>query len=37
MKDEAIDTSNIPELDDDFFQRAEIKFALKCADRQSPD
>ena len=34
MKDEAIDTSDIPELDDDFFQQAKVKIAPKCADMQ---
>lgn len=34
MKDAAIDTSDIPELDDDFFQQAKVKVAPKCADMQ---
>jgi len=29
MKDEDIDTSDIPELDEDFFQRAEIRLPPK--------
>ncbi len=29
MKDEDIDTSDIPELDDDFFRQAEIHFPSK--------
>ncbi len=29
MTDEDIDTSDIPELDDDFFQRAEIRIPSK--------
>lgn len=29
MNDEAIDTGDIPELDDDFFRRAEIKVPVK--------
>lgn len=29
MKDEAIDTSDIAELDDDFFQKAELRVPAK--------
>ena len=29
MSDEEIDTSDIPELDDDFFKRAEIRIPTK--------
>ena len=35
MKDEAIDTSDIPGLDAEFFQLAKIKNAPKRADLQS--
>ena len=35
MEDEAIDTSDIPELGDEFFQRAKIKIAPKRSDIQS--
>ena len=35
MEDEAIDTSDIPELDEQFFQRAKIKIAPKRTDIQS--
>lgn len=29
MDDEAIDTSDIPELDDDFFQKAKLRVPVK--------
>ena len=35
LKDEAIDTSDIPGLDEEFFQLAKIKIAPKRADLQS--
>ena len=35
MEDDAIDTSDIPELDEQFFQRAKIKLVPKRTDIQS--
>ena len=35
MGDEAIDTSDIPELDEEFFQRAQIKIAPRRTNIQS--
>jgi len=31
MDDSAIDTSDIPELDEDFFRRAELRVPPKCS------
>jgi uncharacterized protein (DUF4415 family) len=31
MEDGAIDTSDIPELDEDFFRRAELRVPPKCS------
>ena len=35
LEDEAIDTSDIPELDEEFFRRAKIKIAPKRSNIQS--
>ena len=36
MEDEAIDTSDIPELDEEFFQRAKIKLVSTVPKKVQP-
>ncbi|AZF17261.1 hypothetical protein C4J92_3794 [Pseudomonas sp. R3-18-08] len=37
MNDEAIDTSEIPELDAEFFRRAELRVPVKQADQHAEE